>query len=76
MAFTTEWTYVRQVEYLGSVYHLWSCIHPEGYTAYQVTHQPSGGAGLDFVKPKGSGHYTSLEGLAAKTGISISALRP
>lgn len=70
--FTTEWQYECVIEHEKQVLHLWSCQHREGYTAYALTHQPKDGQ--DFVKPEGSGHYTSIEGLCTKTGIPRSSL--
>jgi len=46
----------------GITYWIWEQPHPEGYTAYAITHSRE-------VKP-GTGHYDSLESLIRKTGIT------
>jgi hypothetical protein len=69
--FVTDWVYETHVEMLrlGQVYHLWSCEHREGYTAYQLTMQPPNGSKRPFIKPSGWSHFTSMEGVAWRTGL-------
>ena len=69
-----NWEYEKHIEYMGKTYHLWSAIHREGYRAYTLTHQPSDPT-IPFVKPKGSGHWRSLEGVSKTTGIPFESFR-
>jgi hypothetical protein len=66
-----EWEYERHVEHEGKTYHVWSAQHREGYTAYQLTLQPDSKTGLDYVKPTGNAHFTSLEAITRRTGIEL-----
>lgn len=68
---TTEWEYDRHVEHEGKTYHLWQRQDREGFTVWNLTHQPSADSGLDFVKPGGGFVYTSLEGLCKITGMKL-----
>lgn len=56
--FITHWSFERIVRFNLIDYRLWSCMHREGYTAYQFTH--------DDNHPTGSGHYTRLPDWAVK----------
>lgn len=72
--FTTEWEYEQVLELRGKTLHVWSCEHKEGYRAFQLTHQPADST-LSFVKPRGTGHWTSLEGFSERLGIPMSMLK-
>jgi hypothetical protein len=73
--FLTDWVYEQTIEHQRKTWHLWECLHREGYTAYQLTPQPEREAGVDYVKPLGSSHFTSLEGLIRRTGMPAVAGR-
>lgn len=57
--FLTAWVYDHHVEFRGKTFHVWTCKHREGYDAYALTRQPPAGSRVDFVKPTGTGHFTS-----------------
>lgn len=61
--FSTPWEYECVLEANRKTFHVWSCQHREGYTAFALTHQPAAGSRLSFVKPTGTSHYTSWEAL-------------
>ena len=69
-----NWEYEKHVEYRGKTYHLWSAIHREGYRAFTLTHHPADTM-APFVKPQGSGHWTSLESVSKRTGIPFESLK-
>jgi hypothetical protein len=71
--FITEWIYEQTLEIRGMCLHVWSCLHHEGYTAYQLTHQPKDPR-VSFVKPQGSAHWVTLEGLSKNQCIPMELL--
>lgn len=67
--FLTSWEYNTTIEYKRKTYHIWECIHTEGYLAFTFTHQPTNG--LSYVLPIGDGHYVGVEGVKDRLGIDI-----
>lgn len=68
--FLTEWEYDRVLAHGSETYHVWRCLHQDGYAAYQLTGGDPTQPEAMPNPPTGTGHFMSIEALFSVTGIT------